>query len=343
MKNRRLFILALFSLIPSCLYSQATVALGEKKVPIVIYSPFNFYEHLMDALQCTSKQDYYVVTADKIYVYDNRIGPEYYQGEYRDRELREAKVLNISDFKSTILSNDSCFFFSPTFSRKFDNNFLGIKRGQSLSFVDKNGVKYASLEELLLKAYNTESLDAFFDVYLSEVKNALYHRGTHNMLYEISDKDMAISILKNNYDFIYFNNQNVDLAVDNFLKYLHSIIDVNEVVSKKLKRELNDFFVGQPEAKPFNRAFRDYVRNNDMGRVYLMLMDVSPILQNNLSSQDYEQFTKKHIINQNKTIAAYNYLAKQYHKDIYQDLIPGWDPIYDMIVQYLTKNVLFAL
>ena len=38
-----------------------------------------------------------------------------------------------------------------------------------------------------------------------------------------------------------------------------------------------------------------------------------------------------------------NYLAKKYHKEIYQDRIPGWDPNYNTIVDYLTKNVLFSI
>ena len=107
MNAKRLFIIAIFSLIPICLFSQTTVAPDGKKVPIVVYSPFNFHGHLMDALQCTPAQDYYVVTEDKAYLYDNRIGPGYYQGEYSDRQLRETKILNISNFKNTILSNDS--------------------------------------------------------------------------------------------------------------------------------------------------------------------------------------------------------------------------------------------
>ena len=49
-------------------------------------------------------------------------------------------------------------------------------------------------------------------------------------------------------------------------------------------------------------------------------------------------FIKKQLIDKNKTIAAYNYLAKKYHKEIYQDRIPGWDPNYTIIVDYLTKK-----
>ena len=342
MNAKRLFIIAIFSLIPICLFSQTTVAPDGKKVPIVVYSPFNFHGHLMDALQCTPAQDYYVVTEDKAYLYDNRIGPGYYQGEYSDRQLRETKILNISNFKNTILSNDSCFFFSPTPSRKYNNDYLGIKRGEDLSFIDINGVEYASLEELLTKIYNAKSLDVFFDAYLSEVKNALYRRGTYNMLYLIRDENQAKSILKDNYDFIYFYNHNVDLAIENFVDYLNAII-TDEAVNKKLKGELKVFFDEQPKLQSFNKAFRDYINNNDEDRIYLMLVDISPILKSNLTSQEYESFYKKQLIDKNKTIAAYNYLAKKYHKEIYQERIPGWDPNYTIIVDYLTKNVLFSI
>lgn len=74
-----------------------------------------------------------------------------------------------------------------------------------------------------------------------------------------------------------------------------------------------------------------------------MLVDISPVLKSNLTSQEYESLYKKHVVDKNKTIAAYNYLATRYHKKIYQDRIPGWDPIYNTIVDYLTKNVLFPI
>ena len=80
----------------------------------------------------------------------------------------------------------------------------------------------------------------FFDAYLSEVKNALYRRGTYNMLYLIRDENQAKSILKDNYDFIYFYNHNVDLAIENFVDYLNAII-TDEAVNKKLKGELKVF------------------------------------------------------------------------------------------------------
>lgn len=162
------------------------------------------------------------------------------------------------------------------------------------------------------------------------------------MLYLIRDEDQAKSILKDNYDFIYFYNHNVDLAIENFVNYLNSII-TNEAVNKKLKGELKDFFDEQPKLQSFNKAFRDYINNNDEDRIYLMLVDISPILKSNLTSQEYDSFYKKHVIDKNKTIAAYNYLAKKYHKKIYQDRIPGWDPIYNTIVDFLTKNVLFPI
>lgn len=103
------------------------------------------------------------------------------------------------------------------------------------------------------------------------------------------------------------------------------------------------FFDEQPKLQSFNKAFRDYINNNDEDRIYLMLVDISPILKSNLTSQEYESFYKKQLIDKNKTIAAYNYLAKKYHKEIYQDRIPGWDPNYTIIVDYLTKNVLFSI
>lgn len=146
--NKKGALFIIISLIPGFLFSQTHPA-SEKKVPVVVYTPFNFYAHLMDAFKCGSEQDYYVVTADKTYLYDNRMGPEYYQGKYGDRQLREVPILNISDFRDRILSTDSCFFFAPTPSRKYDNEYLGIKRGATLSFVDTQGVEYGSLEELL--------------------------------------------------------------------------------------------------------------------------------------------------------------------------------------------------
>lgn len=289
--------------------AQTNVTLGEKKVPVVIYTPFDFYSRLMDAFKCGSEQDYYVVTADKAYIYDNRIGPEYLQGKYCERQLREAPILNISNFRQTILSNDSCFFFSPTPSRKYYNAYLGIKRGAALSFVDLNGVEYASLEELLTKTYNAESLDVFFDAYLSEVRNALYHRGTNNILYNICDEDQAKSILKNHYDFVYFHNQDSDLAIDSFVRYVNAAI-ANGAAGEKLKSDLKEFIAKQPKSESFNKAFRAYVNNNQEDRIYLMLVDVSPVLRSNLTGQEYERFSKKYLIDRSKTIAAYKYLAK---------------------------------
>lgn len=131
----------------------------------------------------------------------------------------------------------------------------------------------------------------FFDAYLSEVKNALYRRGTYNMLYLIRDENQAKSILKDNYDFIYFYNHNVDLAIENFVDYLNAII-TDEAVNKKLKGELKVFFDEQPKLQSFNKAFRDYINNNDEDRIYLMLVDISPILKSNLTSQEYESFYK---------------------------------------------------
>ncbi len=340
MNKKRYYILLFVSLIPGFLSSQTRLASGEKKVPVVVYTPFDFYGHLMDAFKCGSEQDYYVVTADKTYLYDNRIGPEYYQGKYCERQLREAPILNISNFRNAILSNDSCFFFAPMPSRKYDNAYLGIKRGAALSFVDINGVEYASLEELLTKTYDAESLDVFFDAYLSEVRRALYRRGTNNILYQIRDEDRAKSVLRNDYDFIYFHNQDLDLAIDNFVRYVHSAI-AHEAAGEKLKSDLKAFIAGQPKQESFNKAFRAYVNNDQEDRIYLTLVDVSPVLRSNLTGQEYEKFSKKQVIDRQKTIVAYKYLAKKYHKDIYQDRLPGWDPIYDMIVDYLTKNVLF--
>lgn len=342
MNKKSCCIFIIICLIPGFLFSQTRLTFGEKKVPVVVYTPFNFYGHLMDAFKCGSEQDYYVVTADKTYLYDNRIGPEYYQGKYCERQLREAPILNISNFRKTILLNDSCFFFAPTPSRKYNNEYLGIKRGEALSFVDIDGAEYASLEELLTKIYDAESLDVFFDAYLSEVRRALYRRGTYNMLYLIRDEEQAKSILKDNYDFIYFHNQDLDLAIDNFVNYVNAAI-THEATGEKLKSDLKAFIAGQPKQESFNKAFRAYINDNQEDRIYLTLVDVSPVLRSNLTGQEYERFSKKYAIDQNKTIAAYKYLAKKHHKNIYQDRLPGWDPIYDTIVGYLTKNVLFPM
>lgn len=132
------------------------------------------------------------------------------------------------------------------------------------------------------------------------------------------------------------------MAIDNFVDYANAAI-ADEIDCEKLKSDLKKFISEQPRMESFNEAFREYVNNNQEDRIYLMLADVSPVLRGILTEQTYEMFSKKQVIDQNKTIAAYNYLAKKYQKNIYQDRIPGWDPICDITVDYLTKNVLFPM
>lgn len=63
--NKKGCFFILLSLLPGVWFAQANLALGEKKVPVVGYTPFDFYGHLMGAFKCGSERDYYVVTADK--------------------------------------------------------------------------------------------------------------------------------------------------------------------------------------------------------------------------------------------------------------------------------------
>ena len=343
MKNTGYFIFVIICLIPNLLFAQTNHTISAKRVPIVVYTPFNFHSYLMDAFNCGEGHDYYVVTENKTFVHNNRIGAEYYKGEYCTRQLREAPILNISDFKHTILSNDSCFFFAPTPTQKYNNEYLGIKRGDSISFIDKDGNAYETLEELLTKIYNAESLDVFYEAYLTEIRNALYHRGTHNMLYQIYDDNQAISLLKDNYDFIYFYDQDVESAINNFIDYVNSIIH-NESICKQLKKDLKKLVVERPcigNIESFNKAFREYVLNKSEDCIYLMLMDITSTLKHNLTEHEYKIFSKRHIIYQNKVIAAYEYLARKYQKNVNNNGIISWDPMYGDIVNYITRTILF--
>jgi len=45
--NKKGCFFILLSLIPGVLFAQTNLTLGEKKGPVVVYTPFNFYGHLM--------------------------------------------------------------------------------------------------------------------------------------------------------------------------------------------------------------------------------------------------------------------------------------------------------
>lgn len=139
MKNKAITIFAIILLIPGFSFAQADRTPNGKKVPVVVYTPFDFYGRLMDAFRCGPEQDYYVVGEDNHSIFDNRIGSGYYSGAYQERELREGRILNISDFKDAIMSNDSCFFFAPLPSRKYDNAYLGIKNGKNFGSSIRKG------------------------------------------------------------------------------------------------------------------------------------------------------------------------------------------------------------
>ena len=190
-----------------------------------------------------------------------------------------------------------------------------------------------------------ESLDAFFDAYVREVEDALTHRGTRNMLYSIDSEEQAVSVLKNNYDFLYFADHDVDSAIDNFLNDLASLVRIDEATEARLQDALHLFFAEQPESGPesesFNTNFRTYIENRDAGRIFLMLTDVSSLLKSALSDDDYTTFSRKHLIQQNKTVAAYNYLVRKYNDEIYRGRIKGWIPPYDLEIEYLADRVLF--
>lgn len=75
------------------------------------------------------------------------------------------------------------------------------------------------------------------------------------MLYQIYDDNQAISLLKDNYDFIYFYDQNVESAINNFIDYVNSIIH-NESICKQLKKILKNLLLNDHAQEIQNRLIR---------------------------------------------------------------------------------------
>ena len=69
MKNTGYFIFVIICLIPNLLFAQTNHTISAKRVPIVVYTPFNFHSYLMDAFNCGEDHDYYVVTENKTFVH----------------------------------------------------------------------------------------------------------------------------------------------------------------------------------------------------------------------------------------------------------------------------------
>lgn len=316
-----------------------------KKVPIVVYTPFNFYNNLMDSFKFTEVQDYFVVSDKEIYVYDSRYGTGYYRGEYHSRKLRlQNNYLNIPAFRKVILENDSCFFFSPTQFTKYDNRFLGIKNGPNLRFIDVYGRYYSSLEELFTKGLGLESLEDFYDKYLKEVETSLYTLKFNNYIYKVQKEADAISILKDDFNFKYFKDSSIDLALSNFIGYLQSAESVDNDVLNRLESDLKKYFSSSDRGGRFNDLFSKYRASAGYSKddyVPLMLENIAPVLKKNLPEAVYSRFMKRSEIHHSKTIAAYGYLSRKYRKTIFGDIVRSGEIDYCKIVGYLTQNVIF--
>ncbi|MDR2890098.1 MAG: hypothetical protein LBV18_00575 [Alistipes sp.] len=308
-----------------------------RKVPIVVYSPFDFYGQLMDAFKCTETQDYYLVTRDSICIYNNR---DARLGRYMERDLRKLSGLgNLRTFRERILTTDSCFLFSPIQFTKYDNRYLGIKEGHDLHFIDGEGNRFDSLEELLLDFTNAEFLDTYFDAYIDEVKDKIY-----NWNYSIENEDEAVSILKNDYNFRFFYDRDEQRAIDMFLGHISSFIDIDNNVLAAIKADLESFFADKiipdtADRDEFNTVFGQFVREADMEYVPLMLNDVSEILRNNLSEDEFQLFVKRHRINRNKTRAAFLFLRRTYRSYVYGDVAMSSVIPYGKFVEYFNQMI----
>ena len=298
-----------------------------KRVPYVVYTPFELMGEIQDAFINMKGQDCFLLSknSENDFYYFNRSGPKggynldhigsvYMRGATargdEDREIEESyyRSPNIKDYRDIIMANDSCFFFSLYPSRNFYAEILGIKRGGELTFIDNNGSEFKTLESLIFSQTGGKSLEEFIDLYLNDYKNAMYSvdiECADNRLYHIGSVDEAVSVLRDNYNYKYLNNKtDTTLAINNFVKEIGDEIPITDSVRRLISTEIYDFLRSNVQTKPFNETFSEYLYSHEFDFFPVMTQNIAPILKNKIADDQYTLLTKKFKLRRAKAAIA---------------------------------------
>ena len=310
-----------------------------KKVPIVTFSPIEFETILNDAFKFTVNQDYYLISKENVYSFDMRYGTEYLLGKYQDRKIHINKApINIDKFLNIIEKNDSCFFFSFTAYQRFNNEILGIKKGEDITFYDAKGNQFDKLEDLATDIYG--SVNGFYDIYLKYHKANLYF--SNAAFYRTHSVDEAKNILKYDYNFIYYNNPSDTTAnIHVFIDLLDSIVSLSTDKKQELTKLVETYIRDAAPQTSIERELAE-IGKKQIDFIPLMGVNVNEIIKESFTSQEHMELSELLAIKRAQSNFAYSYLLKKFAGDILKEYnnIAIVSP--KLKLDYILKKIIFA-
>lgn len=323
-----------------------------RKVPIVTYTPFNFYRLVMDAFK-NPEQDYYIFSKDTLYKYSNID----YSNQYRPRVWSNDSWTSIEKkgpfyskeklyFREIIQKNDSCFFLKVAPYIFQEHTLLGILKNGTMRFVSSEGDEFASLGEVFED--QSATMEYFVRDYLNAFKFALYDDRYGNCIYHIHSDKEAAKALKKNYYYQYYQHQQDTLAnIQGFVDYIKTASPLCEGQEAILKaRILKHLRNNRPleEYNSYNRSF-DYYLNGEL-KLIVMGQQVDSLLNGIISQPQYKRLKIALHFQREQILSALSYLFSKYPEIApnYSAITDFEDPIrkdYETAFEYLaSKGVL---
>lgn len=283
-------------------YCQNLIDTYSKKVPVVVYTPFDFIRTVEGAFSFSEKQHYFLHTDSVIYVYNGH-----------KKTSRVPEIRSNRDFHDVIMKNDSVFYISLIPSLKYVDyyNTIGIYKDGLVKFIDDRGNEYANVEELMKGRFG--SVDDFIEKYISSYEVELLFKYRTNGLFVFNIKE-AISQLKNDYNFFFqYNPKEQDIAIDMLMNQIVEIKPMSksqrDVLIKKIKAYINS-------TQPID--FGDILFRHHQGwdNICFWRYDIDPVLKDYFNGIDYEFVSHGLTVRRAKTLVAYDFLSKAYKKEI---------------------------
>ncbi len=149
--------------------------------------------------------------------------------------------------------------------------------------------------------------DELLDAAVSYIREG-YHK--------VTNEDCAKAVLRNS-DFIHLLDYDIDSSVETFVSDLPE--SVSTAKRNKISKALQESIPEIKDIKEFNDSFATWYY--DGPSMYILLTDVSDIVRDYLSEDEYNTFRQKELLRYKQQRSAYRFMENMYYEDIFNTAV----------------------
>ncbi len=138
--------------------------------------------------------------------------------------------------------------------------------------------------------------------------------------HKVTNEDCAKAVLRNS-DFIHLLDYDIDAAVECFMSGLPETVSLAK--RNKISKTLRESIPEIKDIKEFNDSFSTWYY--DGPSMYVLLTDVSDIVKEYLSEDEYNTFRQKELLRYKQLRSAFLFMENVYYEDIFNTVVR---PIY---------------